>query len=78
MLGNLAQPTSQIGGELMQALVGVLELQLDGVYSLLDYDLSGDEELLQHGLSQLLQSDANLQQLESDVESVRAEVPLLG
>lgn len=77
LLNSLNQPVTEVGSQLMVTLVEVLEAQLDGVYGLLDYDLTQDEELLQQGLSLLLDSDARLRQLENSLDEVREELPLV-
>jgi len=77
LLNSLNQPATEVGNQLMVTLVEVLEAQLDGVYGLLDYDLTQDEELLQQSLSLLLDSDARLRQLENSLDEVREELPLV-
>ena len=78
LLETLAEPVSETGAGLMRALVEVFEMQLDGIYGLLEFHQSGDDEVLQQSLQQLLSSDACLQRLEFDLAEVGEAVPLLG
>ena len=78
LLETLTQPASATGIEMMTELVAVLETQLEGIYGLLEFHQSGDDEVLQQSLHYLLESDSRLQRLELNLEEVRQEVPLLG
>ena len=78
LLETLTEPVSDTGASLMKALVEVFEMQLDGIYGLLDFHQSGDDELLQQSLQSLLGSDARLQRLEWELAEVQEAVPLLG
>lgn len=73
LLDGLQAPASPLGEELMVQLVDLLESQLDGIYGLLD----GDDEQFQASLTLLVECDARLQSLESQVEEWRDEVPPL-
>lgn len=77
LLDSLTEPVTSAGNELMAQFVGVLEAQLDGICGLLDYDLTGDEELLQSSLQCLLSSDAELQSLEQRLSATREALPLV-
>jgi hypothetical protein len=73
LLDNLQAPVSSVGGQLMTQLVEVLEGQLDGIYGMLD----GDSEVFQQSLALLLNCDAQLRQLEEQLEGLREQVPLV-
>ncbi|MBS2039272.1 hypothetical protein JST97_30085 [bacterium] len=77
LLETLSQPASEIGNQFMQEFVAVLEGQLNGIYGLLDYQQCGDQELLQQSLQCLVDSDARLCSLESNLEQTRQELPLV-
>lgn len=77
LLETLTQPATSIGTEFMNEFITVLEGQLDGIYGLLDYQQTGDEELLQQSLQCLVESDARLQSLEFNLDETREELPLV-
>ncbi|MFN8611216.1 MAG: hypothetical protein U0931_26975 [Vulcanimicrobiota bacterium] len=77
LLETLTQPTTEVGNQLMQELVAVLEGQLNGIYGLLDYQQYGDEQLLHESLQCLMDSDARLRGLEAGLEDARQELPLV-
>lgn len=77
LLARLGATRTQTGTAFNEELISVLELHLDGVLGLLDYDLCGEDEVLQQSLACLVESDSRLSQLESQITEVRYDLPLV-
>jgi len=77
ILETLSQPTTTTGTTLMTEWIEVLEAQLEGIYGLLDFHHSGDQQIFQHSLQCLLDSDARLQMLEHNLAEIQEELPLM-
>ena len=77
LIASLQQPQSEFGAELTELFLETLELHLEGIVALLDYDETGDETLLQEGLQMLVESSHGLGELEDAMLRAREEMPLV-
>jgi hypothetical protein len=77
LLQSLPEPCSEYGRELNERLAEVFLAHIDAIEGLLEYDESGDRAILEDSLALLLESDRELEALESLAADSRQDIALL-
>ncbi len=77
LLTSMEEPETSTGSALMAHLEAVITAQLEGIFGLLEFDHSEDEQLLAESLDLIVSSHRWLEELEAEVDSAREEMPLV-
>ncbi len=77
MLANLQEPLSAEGRLLQERLVAVMEAHLEGIDGLLEFDETGDSEVLEWSLERLQQSAFELDALEDETSAASQDLRLV-